>query len=110
MNTQPKLHQPRRALVAAVEVVLAAVAIWGAFPLWHHAVRTLTTNLDDGVVLTSTRLLGDWVAASIGLGLVAALLLVDAVREVLLAVRAKHRPRNEEQEPEGAFQGHLDEV
>ncbi|SFK82997.1 MULTISPECIES: hypothetical protein [Amycolatopsis] len=106
MNTQPKLHQPRRALVAVVEVVLAAVAVWAAFPVWHHGVKTLTVHLSDGVVLTSTRLLGSWVAGAIGLGLVAALLLVDAVREVLLATRAKHR----EPKPEGRFAGTLDEV
>lgn len=110
MNTQPKLHRPWRALVALVEVVLAGVAIWLAFPVWHAGVKTLTVNLSDGVVLTSTRYIGSWMAAAVGLGLLAALLLVDAGREVLLAVRAKHRVKPHEQDPEGFFEGHLNEA
>lgn len=110
MNTQPKLHRPWRALVALAEVVLAAVAVWLAIQLWDLGVKTLTVNLSDGVVLTSTRYLGSWMAAAIGLGLLAALLLVDAVRELLLAVRAKHRVKPREQDPEGFFEGHLNEA
>lgn len=110
VNTQPNLHRPWRALVALVEVVLAAVAIWFAFPVWHIGVKTLTVHLSDGTVLTSTRYVGSWMAAAIGLGLLSALLLVDAVRELLLAIRAKHRVKRREQDPEGFFEGHLNEA
>jgi hypothetical protein len=110
MNTQPKLHRPWRALVALAEVIVAAVAVWFAFQLWDLGVKTLTVNLSDGVVLTSTRYVGSWMAGAIGLGLLAALLVVDAVRELLLAVRTKHRRKRGEQDPEGFFEGHLNEA
>ncbi|WP_236789773.1 hypothetical protein [Amycolatopsis sp. GM8] len=110
MNTQPKLHRPWRAWVALAEVILAAVAIWLAFPVWDLGVKTLTVHLSDGVVLTSTRNVGSWMAASIGLGLVAALLLTDAVRELLLAIRARHRRKEREADPEGFFEGHLNQA
>lgn len=108
MEKQPKLHRPWRAVVALVEVVLAAVAIWVAFPLWSMGVKTLTVTAGDGAVLTSTRYIGSWIAAAIGLGLVSALLLTDAVREVVLAVRARHRAKPRDDEPEGFFGGELD--
>lgn len=110
MNTQPKLHRPWRALVALAEVILAAVAVWLAFQLWDLGVKTLTVNLSDGVVLTSTHYIGSWMTGAIGLGLLAALLLVDAIRELLLAVRTKHRREPAGQNPEGFFEGHLNEA
>ncbi|TNC28567.1 hypothetical protein [Amycolatopsis alkalitolerans] len=107
MNSQPKLHRPWRAWIALAEVILAGVAIWLAFPLWHAGVRTLTVNLSDGVVLTSTRYISSWMSAAIGLGLLSALLLVDAVRELLLAIRTKHRSKPRNEDPEGFFEGRL---
>ncbi|NKQ58387.1 hypothetical protein HFP15_36600 [Amycolatopsis sp. K13G38] len=114
MNDEPpKLHRPWRALVALGEVVLAAVALWAAFRFWDSGVKTLTVNLTDGTVLTSTRYLGSWMAGAIGLGTLTAILLVDAVREVLLAVRAKHRRKRRDAEPEGTIEdyvAHLNEA
>ncbi|MTD56733.1 hypothetical protein [Amycolatopsis pithecellobii] len=110
MNTQPKLHRPWRSWVAVAEVLLAGVAIWLAFPVWDLGVKTLTVQLSDGAVLTSTRYIGSWMAGAIGLGLLSALLLVDAVRELLLAVRARHRPKHRERDSEGFFEGHLNEA
>lgn len=110
MENQPKLHRPWRALVAVVEVILAAIAIWQAFGVWDLGVKTLTVTAADGAVLTSTRYIGSWMAAAIGLGLLSALLLVDAVREVVLAVRAKHREKPRDEEPEGFFGGQLSEA
>jgi hypothetical protein len=90
-----RLHRPWRALIAVVEVVLAAGAVWAAFPVWRLGVKTLTVTLSDGTVLTSTRFVGSWMTGAIALGLVAAILLVDAVREVVLGVRAPRRSREE---------------
>ena len=106
-DTPPKLHQPWRALVALAEVVLAAVAIWGAFQLWDEGVKTLTVTLSDGAVLTSTRYLGNWMSGAIGLGVVSAVLLVDAVRQVLLAVRARHRRKRKNAEAEGTIEDYV---
>ncbi|MEV5714484.1 hypothetical protein AB0L41_11340 [Amycolatopsis mediterranei] len=84
-----RLHKPWRTLVAAVEVVLAVVAGWAAYACWHSSVATVVTTTDDGAVLESHRYFGGLLAAAIGLGTVAALLLVDAVRQLSLAVRAR---------------------
>ncbi|MEV6872694.1 hypothetical protein [Amycolatopsis sp. NPDC051128] len=86
-----RLHKPWRTLVAAVEVVLAVLAGWGAYACWHGSAATVVTRTDDGAVLESHRYFGALLAAAIGLGTVAALLLVDAVRQLSLAVRARRR-------------------
>ncbi|WP_232376384.1 hypothetical protein [Amycolatopsis aidingensis] len=85
------LHQPWRALVALLELALAALACWAALTCWSSAVSTITTRLSDGTELTSTRYAGDWVGGAIGLATVAAILLVDALRQLLLAVRTRRR-------------------
>jgi hypothetical protein len=87
-----RLHKPWRALVAVVEVVLAVLAGWAAYACWHSSVATVVTRTEDGAVLESHRSFGGPMAAAIGLGTVAALLLVDAVRQLSLAIRAR-RPR-----------------
>lgn len=86
-----RLNKPWRGLVAAVEVVLAAVAVWGVFWFWSGASVQVSTTSDDGAVLVSQRLFGGMLAAAIGLGILAGILLVDAVRQLLLAVRTRAR-------------------
>ncbi len=85
----PRLHRPVRAVVALVELLAAGAAVWGAFWAWPHGFATITTVLSDGTALDSQRTYGNWLAAAIGFGTLAALLVVDAVRQVLLAVRAR---------------------
>ena len=85
------LNKPWRAAVAVLELVGAAAAIWGAYWCWPRGVVTFTLVLDDGSRLVSTRYFGNWMAAAFGLGTVAALLLLDALRQVLLAVRTRPR-------------------
>lgn len=87
-----RLHKPWRTLVAVVEVLLAGLAVWVAFLCWHDSVATVITRTEDGAVLESHRSFGGLLAAAIGLGTVAALLLVDAVRQLSLAIRAR-RPK-----------------
>ncbi len=89
-----KLHKPWRMFVAVVEVVLAVLAGWVAYLCWHDSVASVVTRTDDGAVLESHRYFGGLLAAAIGLGTVAALLLVDAVRQLALAIRARSpRPK-----------------
>ncbi|MBE1499141.1 hypothetical protein H4696_006241 [Amycolatopsis lexingtonensis] len=92
---QARLNKPWRTLVAVVEVVLAVAAGWGAYALWHGGAATVVTRTDDGAVLESHRYFGGSLAAAIGLGTVAALLLVDAVRQLLLAMRARQVKRKD---------------
>jgi hypothetical protein len=84
-----RLHRPRRALVALAELLAAGAAIWGALWAWPHGFATITTVVADGTVLESERVFGNWVATAVGFGTIAAILVLDAVRQLLLAVRAK---------------------
>jgi hypothetical protein len=91
---RPGLNQPWRGLVAAGEVVLAVVGVVFAVVCWHHGVTTMVTPLGNGQPpLVSTIFLGNWMAAGIGLVVVAAFLVLDALRQVLLAVRTRRRPQ-----------------
>jgi hypothetical protein len=85
------LNKPWRALAALVELVVAGVAIWAAFQCWPRGVATVTLVLDDGTKLVSTRYFGNWMALAILLGTVAALLLLEVLRQLLLAIRANPR-------------------
>jgi hypothetical protein len=92
--TEPgRLHRPGRAIVALVEVLVAGLAVWGAFWAWPHGFATIATQIADGRVLESQRVFGNWLAAAIGFGTIAAVLVLDAARQVLLAVRV--RPKRE---------------
>lgn len=88
--TEPgRLHRPRRAIVAAVELLVAIGLVVLAFWAWPQGFETIVSVGRDGREVTATRTYGNWLGAAIGLGAVAALLLVDAVRQVALAVRAR---------------------
>jgi hypothetical protein len=102
-HAAPRLHRPRRGWVALLEVVLAVVAVWGAGRAFSAGTAQVTMTLTDGTTLTSVRYFGNWLTGSVALGTLAGLLLLDAVREALLAIRTRHKPaRRAEQagEPE----------
>jgi hypothetical protein len=88
--TEPgTLNKPWRAYVALAELVVAGVAVWFAFDFWPRGIARIVERYPDGIVLESTRFIGSWMALAILLGTVAAVLVVDAVRQVALAVRAR---------------------
>ena len=90
--SRPRLDQPWRFGVAAGEVVLAAVAVLFGILLWRHGVKTMVTPLGNGKPpLVSTIFYGDWMAMGIGLVTVAAVLVLDAIREIVLATRTRTR-------------------
>jgi hypothetical protein len=90
----PGLNQPWRGFVAAGEVVLAVVAVVFGVVCWHKGITTMVTPLGNGAPpLRSTIFLGNWMAAGIGLVVVASFLVLDALRQVLLAVRTRRRPQ-----------------
>jgi hypothetical protein len=88
-----KLNQPKRALVAAAELLVAAALIWLAFWLWPNGMATITTVLEDGRTLVSHRYYGHWMSLSILSGTVAGVLVVDAIRQLTLAARARPKHR-----------------
>lgn len=83
------LNQPWRGLVAFGELVAAALVLWAAFWCWSKADNTITLVLGDGTRLESVRSHGHWMAAAIGLGTVTGVLVLDALRQTMLAVRAR---------------------
>ena len=85
----PRLHRPGRAIVAAVELLVAAGLVAVAFWAWPKGFATIVTVAGDGTELASERVYGNWLGTAIGFGTLAALLVVDAVRQVALAVRAR---------------------
>ena len=90
--TEPaRLHRPGRAVIALVELVLAGLAVWAAFWAWPQAFATISETITEGVVRDSQRIYGNWIAAAVGFGTLAALLVVDAVRQTLLAIRIRPR-------------------
>lgn len=103
MNVEPlaapphaRLEQPWRFAVAAGEVILAVGAVVVGILLWGRGVTTMVTPLGNGrPPLVSTIYYGNWMAAGIGLVAVATLLVLDAIREVVLAARARGRRRPE---------------
>jgi hypothetical protein len=66
------------------------VAVVFGVILWRHGVTTMVTPLGaNQPPLVSTIFYGNWMAIGIGLVTVAAVLVLDAIREVLLAVRTR---------------------
>jgi len=87
MPVSRRASRAARLVAAAIELLMLAGAVWLAFWLWPRGVTTITTILDDGTTLVSTRYYGNWMALAIAAGTVAALLAVDAVRHVVLTTR-----------------------
>lgn len=94
-----RLHRPVRAVVAIVELVVAGFAVWGAFWAWPRGFATITTTISDGTELDSERVLGNWLAFAIAFGTLAALLVLDAVRQLVLATRVRPKARKPVEEP-----------
>jgi hypothetical protein len=88
----PRLNQPWRFAVAAGEVVLAVVAVVFSTVAWKHGVTTMVTPLGAGQPpLRSTIFYGNWMSIGILLVTVAAILVLDAIRECVLALRTRSR-------------------
>ncbi|WP_143532688.1 hypothetical protein [Saccharothrix sp. ALI-22-I] len=92
----PTLHQPKRALIAAGEVVLVVLLVPVAVWCWNRGVLHYSYPVPDQPPLESTRFKGNWIGASVGLVTVAGVLLLDAVRQTLLAVRTRGRKQVEQ--------------
>jgi hypothetical protein len=91
------LNQPYRGFIAAGELVLATVAVIVGALCWHRGVVTMVTPLGGGrPPLVSTMFHGSWQSGAIGLATVAALLLLDAIRQLALAIRTRQRPPADE--------------
>ncbi|MDV6012637.1 hypothetical protein [Haloechinothrix sp. LS1_15] len=85
------VHRPRRALVAIVELLLVALAIWAAVAAWSHGTETIDPGSTIAGVDSFTRYHGGWIATAVGLATAAAVLVLDAARQLVLAIGPRHR-------------------
>jgi hypothetical protein len=85
----PSLHQPKRALIAAAEVVAIVALVIFAVWCWNRGIVRLAYPVDGREPLISTRYHGNWLGTAAGAVTLAAILLLDAVRQVVLAVRTR---------------------
>ncbi|SDD43324.1 hypothetical protein [Actinokineospora iranica] len=84
------LNEPKRALVAAAELVAAALLVWLAVWLWSRGTVPLTP-IAERPDLAFERYEGNWIGAAVAAGTLALVVVLDAVRQVTLAVRARSR-------------------
>ncbi|HJP76573.1 MAG TPA: hypothetical protein VJ914_20050 [Pseudonocardiaceae bacterium] len=86
------LNQPWRGWLALGEVVLAAVAVVVGIWCWHRGIVPIVTPTGKTTPpLVSIVFYGNWMSGAIGLCTVGALLMLDALRQVVLAVRTRRR-------------------
>ncbi|WP_436492565.1 hypothetical protein [Actinokineospora sp. HUAS TT18] len=84
------VNQPRRALVAVAEVVAAGLLGWLAVWLWGQGVDVVGV-VRDRPELVVDRFQGQWIGASIAVGALGLILVLDALRQLVLAVRSRSR-------------------
>ncbi|WP_433870383.1 hypothetical protein [Saccharopolyspora sp. CA-218241] len=85
------VHQPWRTAIAAVELLIAlglAVTAWWA---WGRGIVPIYLPGPGGATDVVTRSVGSWLATAIAAGGVGALLVLDAIRQLVLAIRVRDR-------------------
>lgn len=85
----PSLHQPKRWLIAAGEAVAIVLLVIAAVWCWNRGVVSLEYPVEGREPLISTRLHGNWLGTAAGAATLAVVLALDAVRQIMLAVRAR---------------------
>lgn len=86
-----RMNQPWRAWVAAAEVLLAALLIVAALWAWGRGSVPMELPASDGTVDVLTRVVGSWLTLAVLFGTVAGLFVVDAFRQLVLAVGTGRR-------------------
>lgn len=85
-----RLNQPWRAAVAGVECVLAVALV--LFAVWSWSAGKVPIALpSQGGGEVVTRFVGSWLALSIAACVAAGLLVLDAIRQLVLAVKVGRR-------------------
>ncbi|MGP4015201.1 hypothetical protein [Saccharopolyspora sp. 5N708] len=88
------LNQPWRAAVAGIELVVAVALLLAAWWSWRHGTVTIFLPGPQGAVDVVTRSIGSWLAGAVAAVTLAGLLLLDAIRQLMLASRARRRAAN----------------
>lgn len=84
-----RLHQPWRAVVAAVELVLAVVLVVLAVRAWQLGVVPIGIPAPHGATGVVTKSVGSWLVAAVAESTLAGLLLLDALRQLVLSWRVR---------------------
>ncbi|GAA4620930.1 hypothetical protein [Saccharopolyspora hordei] len=84
-------HQPWRAAVAGIELVVAVALVVVGWWAWRNGTVTIYLPGPEGAIDVVTRSIGSWLASAVAAVTVAGLLLLDAVRQVVLALRTRRR-------------------
>ncbi len=92
------LAQPWRAMVAAAELVFVAALVVAAWWCWDRSQLAVEVSGATGGPMHSVRIFGDWAALGIAAPTLAAVLFVDAMRQLMLAW-AVRRTRTARREP-----------
>jgi hypothetical protein len=85
------LHQPWRSAVAGIELVVAAGLVFVAWWAWRNGFVMITLPEPDGSTDVVTRSVGSWLTGAVAAATVAGLLVIDAFRQVVLALRVRQR-------------------
>lgn len=85
----PSTHQPKRWFVAAGELVAIVLLVIAAVWCWNRGVVHLAYPIEGREPLISTRYHGNWLGTAVGAITLAVVLALDAVRQVVLAVRTR---------------------
>jgi hypothetical protein len=97
-RTPAPIHQPARGLVALAEIALAVAVCFAAAWAWSRASipYELPSSENPAVPRTVNRWSGPWVAAAFGLVTLVGGLVLDAARQLMLAIRVSQRSSQSE--------------
>ncbi|RKT84944.1 hypothetical protein SAMN05421805_101136 [Saccharopolyspora antimicrobica] len=85
------VHKPWRAAVAGIELVLVVALVVAGWWAWQQGTVPIHLPGPQGAIDVVTRSVGSWQASALGAMTLGGLLLLDAIRQVALAVRARRR-------------------
>ncbi|MEB3370316.1 hypothetical protein [Saccharopolyspora mangrovi] len=83
-----RLNQPWRAAVAGIELGASVALVLLAWWAWSRGMVTIYLPGPRGAVDVVTRSIGSWLTGSVIEATLAGLLLIDALRQVVLSIRA----------------------
>ncbi|MFC7341598.1 hypothetical protein [Saccharopolyspora griseoalba] len=86
-----RLNQPWRAALAGLELIAAIALVLFALWAWQRGVVTIHLPGPDGSREVVTRSVGSWLTGAVGAVTLGGLLVIDAIRQLVLAFRARGR-------------------
>lgn len=92
-----RLHQPWRGLFALVELILAAGLVYVAVWMWNAGLDDVRIE-ERALSFTGQRYVGSWLTTAAAIVAVAGIAVLDAFRQLVLALRVRSRDRSEGQD------------